>query len=79
VKQYLANEAEFALVVADRWQRHGLGVRLLELLVRFGRDEKLDRITATILPENSDMQLVARKVGFALRQEQGECSAVLAL
>ena len=58
------NEAEFALLVSDQWQGHGLGTQLLKLLVQVGRDEKLERITATILPDNREMQHVARKAGF---------------
>jgi acetyltransferase len=58
------NEAEFALTVSDQWQGHGLGTQLLKLLVQVGRDEKLERITATMLADNREMQHVARKAGF---------------
>jgi acetyltransferase len=75
------NEAEFAIVVSDQWQGHGLGTRLLKTLVQIGRDEKLDRITATILPDNREMQHVARKAGFTVVNEPqaGECRACLNL
>jgi len=68
-KQHGANEAEFAIIVSDKWQGHGLGTRLLELLVQIGREEKLARIIAHILPENAAMQRVSRKCGFALRRD----------
>jgi len=71
-KQHHANEAEFALTISDRWQRHGLGAQLLKLLVQMGRDEKLDRITATILPDNHAMLALARRAGFAFRRATGE-------
>jgi acetyltransferase len=63
------NDAEFALVVSDSWQGHGLGTQLLRMLVQVGRDEKLERITATILPDNREMQHVSRKVGFDLHRD----------
>ena len=63
-KLHGANEAEFALTVSDQWQRHGLGTQRLKLLVQVGRDEKLERITATRLADNHQKQSVARKVGF---------------
>jgi acetyltransferase len=66
-RQHRANEAEFALTVSDQWQHHGLGTQLLRLLVQAGREERLERITATMLPDNLDMQRVARKVGFTVR------------
>jgi acetyltransferase len=65
-KLHFGNESEFALVVSDRWQRHGIGSQLLNVLVQVGRDERLDRITAIILPDNIAMQRVARKAGFQL-------------
>ncbi len=80
-KMHSTNGAEFAIVVSDQWQGHGLGTRLLKTLVQVGRDEKLDRITATILPDNREMQHVARKAGFNLVSEPhaGECRACLDL
>jgi acetyltransferase len=63
------NEAEFALIISDRWQRLGLGTELLKRLVHIGRDEKLSRITANILAENHGMQIVSKKVGFKLNRE----------
>ena len=64
--------AEFALLLRDRWQNLGLGSALLRRLVQIGKDEKLDRIVADILPENSAMQRVCEKVGFQLKHEPGE-------
>ena len=47
-------------------QGHGLGTKLLRLLVEIGRKEKLSRLIAHILPDNTVMQHVSRKVGFQL-------------
>ena len=63
------NEAEFALIISDHWQRQGLGTELLRRLVHVGRDEKLTRITANILAENYAMQHVAKRVGFKLTRD----------
>ncbi|WP_009965300.1 bifunctional acetate--CoA ligase family protein/GNAT family N-acetyltransferase [Verrucomicrobium spinosum] len=75
------NEGEFALLISDPWQGHGLGTRLLNLLVRVGRDEGLARITATMLPQNSGMQQLARRAGFTVHCniDTAECSAELIL
>jgi len=80
-KLHGANEAEFALTVSDQWQGHGLGTQLLKLLVQVGREEKLERIVAVILPGNREMQHVCRKVGFAVRPVAGggECRAEIVL
>ena len=67
-KLHGVNEAEFAMLVSDLYQRQGLGTELLRRLVQIGRDEKLDRITADILSENRAMQRVSEKVGFSLER-----------
>ena len=65
-KAHGRNEAEFAILVADRWQRHGLGTELLRRLVTVGRDEKLDRIYAEMLAENSGMRHASLAAGFRI-------------
>ena len=63
-KQHAANEAEFAVLVSDEWQRQGLGSELLRRLIEIGKVEKLSRISGQILAENHAMQHICRKVGF---------------
>ncbi len=57
-------EAEVAVLVADEFQKCGLGSELLGRLIQVGRDEKLERITASILPENMGMRALATHYGF---------------
>jgi len=66
-KIFGANEAEVAVLVSDAWQGRGLGKELLARLQIVGADEKLDRLTADILPENRDVQRLCEKLGFALK------------
>ena len=66
------NEAEFALIISDHWQRQGLGTELLKRLVQIGRQEKLERIRATMLKENHAMQHVAKRVGFTLKRNAAD-------
>jgi acetyltransferase len=80
-RQRETNAGEFAIIVRDDRQGQGLGTALLRRLVRIGRDMRLDRITADILPENLDMQRVSRKVGFTCAHDihAGVVKAVLDL
>jgi acetyltransferase len=58
------HEAEFALLVSDPYQNHGLGTEILRRLLDIGRDEKVERITADVLPENKGMLRVCEKLNF---------------
>ena len=66
-KIFGANEAEVAVLVSDAWQGRGLGKELLSRLLIVGADEKLDRLSAEILPENRDVQRLCQKLGFSLK------------
>jgi acetyltransferase len=61
------NEAEVAVLISDKWQGRGLGKELLARLLIVGADEKLDRLTAEILPDNRDVMRVCEKLGFSLK------------
>jgi acetyltransferase len=60
------DDAEFALLISDRFQRQGLGEALLSRLLPIGRDEKIVRIFGMILPENVAMKRICEKLGFRL-------------
>ena len=66
-KVFGTNEAEIAVIVSDAWQGRGLGKELVARLVSVGADEKLDRLIADILPENTEIQRVCEKLGFTLK------------
>jgi acetyltransferase len=71
-KDHGRNDAEFAVVVSDRWQRRGLGSLLLQNLVRIGREEQLARLHGTILGENIGMRMLCERTGFSLHRDGGE-------
>lgn len=75
------NEAEFAVIVGDAFQGHGLGTELLRRLVKIGRDEKLTRIIGFIASDNMSMQRVSERLGFRLRRsyEDQEVEAIIDL
>jgi acetyltransferase len=65
------DEAEVAVLVADQCQRRGLGTELLSKLIQVARDEKLRRISASMLADNAGMQAIFRKLGFRLHHSGG--------
>jgi acetyltransferase len=60
-------EAEFAILVGDRWQGQGLGKELLRRLIAYARSTGLLRVVGEIHPENLVMQKVCQKMGFKRR------------
>ena len=58
------NSAECAFVVADDFQRRGIGTRLLEQLANRAASVGIERFVAEVLPENSQMLSVFQAVGF---------------
>jgi acetyltransferase len=66
IKSHEGDEAEFALVVSDAFQRRGIGRELLRRLVDIGRRERVPHIVGHILAENSAMLHVCKQLGFRL-------------
>ena len=64
-KRLGGHAAEFALIVGDPWQTHGLGSRLLRLLVQVARDERIRELSGSILHDNVAMKEVCRRAGFS--------------
>ena len=79
-KLHGTNEAEFALIVGDRYQNQGLGTELLRRLLEIGKEERLDAIVGYILNGNYKMQSLCRKLGFTLQPdgEEGMLKAIFA-
>lgn len=72
------DEAEFAMLVSDRYQHQGIGSELLRRLLHIAREENINsqnpicRIIADILTENRGMQRVCEKLGFQIHRVLGE-------
>ena len=61
------SNAEVALLVVDEFQGRGLGTELLRRLIQSAREQKITRIEAEMLRDNTDIQRVLKKFGFRLR------------
>jgi acetyltransferase len=65
-KSHDRQDAEFALLISDRYQSQGLGTELLQRLIQIAKDERLERLTADILADNGAMQKVCEKLGLKI-------------
>ncbi len=69
-KMHAGNEAEVAILVSDKYQKHGLGYELLRRVIEVARDEKLSRVSAEMLTDNIAMQVIMKRLGFGVRASE---------
>ena len=62
-------EAEFGIVVADDWQAHGLGARLMGELLEHARNAGITAFNGVTLSDNGRMRRLARKLGFVFKRD----------
>ena len=71
VARYFTNPdgrtAEFALVVADEWQRRGLGSRLMISLIDAAREKGFRALQGEVLASNAKMLALMKRLQFASR------------
>jgi acetyltransferase len=72
-----ARAAEFAVVVADAWQRQGLAQRLLCTLLRMAAEQGLRHLYGDVLATNHAMLQLARSMGFVVRRHPDGGATVL--
>lgn len=60
------NSGQYAVVVHDNLQRRGLGRKLMEMLIRIGKDKGLNEIYGEVLPDNEKMLGLCRDLGFTM-------------
>lgn len=78
--RYIVDEqrsAEFAIAVADQWQRKGLGRALASILLGHARTHHVVRVWATVQRSNKPMQVLARRLGFTARYCQPDSKLLL--
>ena len=69
VARYIAlpqpGRCEFALVVADAWQGHGIGYRLMQTLIGFAREGGFASMEGYVLAANHKMMELMQALGFS--------------
>ncbi len=64
--------AEIGVTVTDTWQHRGIATLLMEALMRFARERDIDTFMGLVLPENTRMLALARRLGFSIRLERDD-------
>jgi acetyltransferase len=80
IREHTGNGAEVAFVVADNYQRKGLGRYLMDKTIEIARKEGLSELHGVLLFENAEMRKLFEHVGFQFGEpESGVSSARLVL
>ncbi|MCP5299942.1 MAG: bifunctional acetate--CoA ligase family protein/GNAT family N-acetyltransferase [Chromatiaceae bacterium] len=81
VARYVSNpdrqSCEFALTVADEWQKKGIGRQLMQRLMTVARDRGIEIMEGEVLSNNSKMLRLCEKLGF--RTVHGDDPEVVAV
>ena len=72
-------KGEFAVVVADPWQKLGLGSKMLDYIIGIAEDKNLESIYGVVMRENSRMIQLVEKLGFEVRYRGSEAFVTLKL
>ena len=65
------NRAEFAVLVADRWQGKGIGAELLKQCLSISRERNIREVYGVVLAENTMMLALGKKLGFEMKLISG--------
>ena len=66
-----AQAAEFAIVIADAWQHHGLAHKLMRKLIDAARAAGVRQLADITLYDNVGMLALARRLGFKVQRDPG--------
>jgi RimJ/RimL family protein N-acetyltransferase len=72
-------EAEVSFIVADAYQKRGIGSRLLRHLAALAREAGITTFIADVLPDNFGMLKVFEKSGMRIRRKQEQGSVHLTM
>ncbi len=68
VARYVSNpdkqSCEFALTIADAWQKKGIGRQLMQRLMTVARDRNIEIMEGEVLSQNSKMLRLCERLGF---------------
>ncbi|RLF56119.1 MAG: acetyl-CoA synthetase, partial [Thermoplasmata archaeon] len=60
------DEAEFALIVSDEWQRRGLGSVFVDFTIEVAKDKGIKTLYGTVLKDNTPMITLCKEKNFKI-------------
>jgi acetyltransferase len=75
---HATEEHQLSLVIADAWQRRGIGREMLRSAIDVARGEHAHGVVAELSPENHSMRSLLAEAGFAFEERDSMLIASLA-
>jgi acetyltransferase len=75
---HASDDKMLTMIVADAWQRRGIGSQLVRSAVAVGRKEGISRVLAMLSPGNEPMRDLLAEHGFTFEDRDGMVQASLA-
>jgi acetyltransferase len=72
-----SEDRHLTLVVADAWQRHGIGGQLVRSAIEVARGERVANLVAEVAPDNVPMRELLASEGFTFEDRGGKLLASL--
>jgi acetyltransferase len=69
---YNRKNAEFSVVVGDFWHGKGIGAELLKRCLLISKERGIENVKGLVLPENTQMLALGKKLGFTAKKVPGE-------
>jgi len=69
---YNLKNAEFSIVVGDFWHGKGIGAELLKRCLAISKKRGIENVKGIVLPENTQMLFLGKKLGFTAKKIVGE-------
>jgi acetyltransferase len=69
---YNQKNAEFSIVVGDHWHGKGIGAELLKRCLSISKGCGIEIVKGIVLPENTQMLALGKKLGFTAKKIAGE-------
>ncbi len=79
IKETHCNNAEFAVLVSDSWHGQGIGAALLRNCLIIAQERGLQTVWGIVLPSNTQMQALGKKLGFKIKREPGSTDYLLSI
>ncbi len=79
LSRILAADRRLTIVVADAWQRRGIGAQLIRSAVAVGRKERVRRVIAELPAGNERLRELLAEHGFTFKERDGTLLASLNL